>query len=68
MAWHNGVWNKVEINLNPADIAVKINNEEPVKTPIVYTVRGGIGLLLEGEATAYFDDIHVRAIIDNQSQ
>jgi hypothetical protein len=68
IAWNNEIWNKVEISLDPADIAVKINDEELVKTPIAYTVRGGIGLLLEGEATAYFDDIHVRDIIDNQSQ
>ena len=67
-AWHNEMWNKVEISLNQADVAVKINEAEPIRIPVNYTIRGGIGLLLEGEVTAYFDDIHVRAIIDNQSK
>lgn len=68
IAWQNEKWNKVEISLSSSDITVKINDEEPIRVPVSYTIRGGIGLLIEGEMTAYFDDVHVRAIIDNYSQ
>jgi len=66
--WQTDKWNKVEISLNERNITVKVNNEEPVETPVSYTIKGGIGLLLEGEITAYFDDIHVRTIIDNETR
>jgi len=68
MPWQTDEWNKVEIGLNPGNITVKVNDEEPIETPVSYTIKGGIGLLLEGEITAYFDDIHVRTIIDNKDR
>jgi len=67
-SWQNDKWNKVEISLNEQNITVKVNNEKPVETPVNYTINGGIGLLLEGKGTAYFDDVHVRTIIDNEAR
>jgi hypothetical protein len=58
----------VEISLNEGNITVKVNDKEPIEKPVSYTIKGGIGLLLEGEITAYFDDIHVRTIIDNKGR
>jgi hypothetical protein len=66
MSWQTDKWNKIEIGLNEGDISVKINDSEPIKTPVTYSVKGGIGFLLEGEITAYFDDIHIRTVIDNE--
>jgi len=66
--WQPEKWNKVEISLNEGNITVKVNDKEPIETPVSYTIKGGIGLLLEGEITAYFDDIHVRTIIDNKGR
>lgn len=58
--WDTGTWHHVEISLNADNIVVRVDNAEPVETPINYEIVGGIGLLLEGKITAYFDDIHVR--------
>jgi len=66
MPWQMNKWNKVEINLNYGNITVTVNDEEPIETPVNYIIKGGIGLLLEGRNTAYFDDIHVRTVIDNK--
>jgi hypothetical protein len=66
--WQTGQWNKVRISLNEGNIAVKVNDEEPIETPVSYTVKGGIGFSLEGEITAYFDDIHVRTVLDNEGR
>lgn len=68
VSWQPEKWNKVEISLNEGNITVKINEEEPIEIPVSYSIKGGIGLLLEGQITAYFDDIHVRTVIDNEGQ
>lgn len=59
-------WNKIEIALNEENISVKANDLEPIKIQSTYSIKGGIGFLLEGEMTAYFDDVHVRTVIDNE--
>ena len=66
--WQIDKWNKVEIDLKEQNITVKVNSKVPVEIPINYTIKGGIGLLLEGKSTAFFDDVHVRTIIDNKAQ
>lgn len=67
MPWQTDKWNKIEINLNERYISVKVNNLEPIKTPVAYSIKGGIGFLLEGEMAVYFDDVHVRTATDNES-
>jgi len=66
--WQTDKWNMVEISLNGRNITAKVNDEKLIETPVSYSIRGGIGLLLEGQITAYFDDIHVRTVIDNKGR
>jgi hypothetical protein len=66
-AWQTDKWNKIEISLKEEDISVRINNLEPIRTSARYYIKGGIGFLLEGKITAYFDDVHVRTVINNES-
>lgn len=60
--WQTDVWHQVQISLNKDYIAVKIDDTKPIEIPAVDRITGGIGLLLEGKITAYFDDIHIRQI------
>jgi hypothetical protein len=66
MPWQIDKWNEIEIALNQDNISVKAGDLEPIKIPTTYSVKGGIGFLLEGDMTAYFDDVHVRTVIDNE--
>ena len=61
--WNQNVWHQVQIRLNQNNIEIRIDDFEPRKILIESQITGGIGLLLEGKTTAYFDDIHVRKII-----
>jgi hypothetical protein len=56
-------WQQVQIGLDTKWIEVRISESNPVKTGIDEKITGGVGFLLEGKITAYFDNIHVRQII-----
>ena len=58
-------WQQIQIALKDKYIEVILAENEPVKIETVQEITGGIGLLLEGGITAYFDNIHVREIIKN---
>jgi len=60
--WQADTWRQVQIALKPDNIEVALDNTEPIKIPVNYSLTGGIGLRLEGRMTAYFDDVHVRQI------
>lgn len=62
VTWAADVWHQLELSLNPGRIVVRVDNAEPIATPVSCEVTGGIGLRLEGKVAAYFDDIHVRQI------
>ncbi|HUT31194.1 MAG TPA: family 16 glycoside hydrolase [Sedimentisphaerales bacterium] len=63
--WEPDAWHQIEIGLNEKKITVRVDSAEVRETPLEHEVTGGIGLRLEGQITAYFDDVHVRAITDN---
>lgn len=62
--WEAEGWHQVEIALNASNIVVRVDEAEPVKTAVNYQITGGIGFCLEGEITAWFDDVHVRQTSD----
>ena len=55
-------WQQIQISLTDEHIEGKLAENEPVKIDIAQKIIGGIGLMLEGKITAYFDNIHVRQI------
>jgi len=61
--WDPQRWHQVSICLDAANITLKVDDAQPVKTSVDYEISGGIGLRLQGEVTAYFDDIHVRETV-----
>jgi len=63
--WKADAWHQVEVGLGAEQIIVRVDDSEPIEQPLDYEVIGGIGLRLEGNITAYFDDVHVRAF-DNE--
>ncbi len=60
--WQAGKWHQVEISLSNGKIITRVDDGQAVQTPVNFIITGGIGLLLEGKISAYFDDIHVRQI------
>lgn len=60
--WETGKWHQVEIELKEDNITVKVDDAKANEANVNYKITGGIGLRLEGETTAYFDDIHVRQL------
>jgi len=58
--WDKNKWHLIGIQLNTNDLIVTIDESKPVRIPLEYTPTGGIGLRLEGNVAAYFDEIHVR--------
>jgi hypothetical protein len=59
--WNADVWHQVEVGLRTNKIIVRLDNAEPIEISVYGEIAGGIGLLLEGDIAAYFDDVHVRA-------
>jgi hypothetical protein len=51
----------VEVGLSANKVTVRLDNSEPIEISVDGEITGGIGLLLEGDIAAYFDDVHVRA-------
>ena len=62
LPWKPDLWLHVQIQLNQNDIEVVVDKNKSTKIPVKDKITGGTGLILEGETTAYFDDIHVREI------
>ena len=62
LAFRLNQWQQVQIGLDSAWIEARVSENNPVKIGIDETITGGIGFLLDGKITAYFDDIHVRQI------
>jgi hypothetical protein len=62
LPWKNDIWHQIEVRLNTDNIEVTIDESDSFTIPKDYTIKGGIGLILEGEAVCYFDNIHVRQI------
>jgi hypothetical protein len=63
--WEPDAWHQIEISLNEEKITVRVDNTGPAEVPTDCEIAGGIGLRLQGQITAYFDDVHVRAVTDN---
>lgn len=61
-AYQPDVWHQVEVTLDARVITVRLNNAELVAWRVNHDIKGGVGLLLEGQITAYFDDAHVRTV------
>ena len=61
-------WQQIQIALAESQIEIKLAENEPVKIDIGQKIIGGIGFLLEGEITAYFDNIHVRQITGTERE
>jgi len=59
--WGEG-WHRLEITAHGGVIKVILDNGEPFEVSADGPVLGGIGLWLEGNIEAQFDDIHVRRI------
>lgn len=59
---------QIQISLDLGKIEIKISDNDPVNIEMAEQISGGIGLLLEGETEAYFDDIHVRSIATVQAK
>jgi hypothetical protein len=57
-----GAWHDVEIALKGRTIAVSLDGASVVERAAERNIAGGIGFLLEGQATVYFDDVHVRTM------
>jgi hypothetical protein len=62
--WKAQTWRQIEIELSAGKIVVRVEGAGPVEVPVDNKIRGGIGLCLEGEVIAYFDDVHVRELAD----
>jgi hypothetical protein len=58
--WESSRWHQVGVRLSERKIVAAVDDARPVEAAVNYTIRGGIGLRLEGKVQAYFDDIHVR--------
>ncbi len=65
MSWEIEGWHQIEIALRENNIVVRVDSCEPVAVPIDYEINGGIGFYLEGKNTTYFDDVHVRQVIED---
>ena len=61
-------WQQIQIALKDRYIEVSLTDNEPVRINVDQKIIGGIGLLLEGKITAYFDNIHVRKITHKNKQ
>ena len=61
-------WQQIQIALKDGYIEISLAGNEPVKIQTARKITGGIGLLLENEITAYFDNIHVRKITHKNTQ
>lgn len=62
--WESDKWHHVEITLSSDSISAKVDDSEPAEVPTDHQISGGIGLHVDGDITAYFDDIHVRQILE----
>ena len=56
---------QVQISTVEKYIEISIGDSVPVKIETNEEITGGIGISLQGNITAYFDDIHVRKVINN---
>jgi hypothetical protein len=54
-------WHEVEVVLTPQAIKVLCDEKPQMEMATTEDIRGGIGLCLQGNSVAYFDDIHVVA-------
>ena len=68
LAFEINKWQQVQIALKDRYIEVSLTDNKPVKIETVQKITGGIGLLLKGRITAYFDNIHVRKITHKNKQ
>jgi hypothetical protein len=55
-------WQQIQISLDANCIEVKLSDNEPMIIETDRQISGGIGLLIQGKITTYFDDIHVRTV------
>ena len=61
-------WQQIQIALKEGFIEVTLADNKSVKIETAQKITGGIGLLLQGSITAYFDNIHIRKITYNKNQ
>jgi hypothetical protein len=57
-------WHDVEIVLRGRTIEVGLDGAGIIERAAEQNISGGIGFLLEGQATVYFDDVHVRTMAE----
>ncbi len=62
LPWKPDTWHLLEIRLNPKNIQIKLDNNQTKTIPKNYQLAGGIGLELNGNLSACFDNIHLRTI------
>ena len=63
--WDVNFWHEVEIELNEGMIIVCVDDVRIIETTSDRHITGGIGLYVRGQATASFDEIHVRTVLDD---
>ena len=61
-------WQQIQISLTDKHIEVKLAENQPVKIDIDQKIVGGIGLLLESKITAYFDNVHIRQVLETKNK
>jgi hypothetical protein len=61
-------WQKIHIALEDELIEVKLAENDAVRIEANQKIAGGIGFLLQGQVTAYFDDVHVIKKIANSQR
>ncbi|MHC4737931.1 MAG: hypothetical protein ACYS9Y_03405 [Planctomycetota bacterium] len=68
LAFEIDKWQQIQTVLKDRYLEVHLAENNPIRIETTQKITGGIGLLLEGEMTAYFDNIHVRQILETKTK
>lgn len=60
MPWQRDTLREVDICVTANNLVITVDDKEVAQVPVEDEITGGIGLRLEGKATAYFDNVHIR--------
>ena len=63
--WPSERWHPFEIIVTAHMLTISRENQAPTEVSVNGPVRGGIGFVIGGNLSAYFDDIHVRSLREN---
>jgi hypothetical protein len=61
-------WQSIQIVLEEDYLEIRLTDNDPVRIQTNQIIVGGIGIFLEGEITAYFDNIHVQKIFQTKQR